>query len=81
MNKENKIARWGKRTVFALLVHLSITGIIWAFVIGLWFLSSASYESKGLQFGVLAILAFPFILDAPAILALLKFDSIRKLLS
>jgi hypothetical protein len=81
MNKKNRIAQWGKRTVFALLVHLSITGMIWALVVGLWVISGASYESKALQLGVLAILSLPFILDIPAIITLLKIDSIRKFLT
>lgn len=66
---------------FALFVHVVITGIIWAFVIGFWLLSNASYESKAVQFGVLAILVLPFILDAPALILLLKNGRLRELLS
>ncbi|HKK17517.1 MAG TPA: hypothetical protein VJ952_02450 [Opitutales bacterium] len=81
MNKENTMMRWTKRTIFALIVHALITAIIWAVVMGLWLASNGIYESKALQFGVLAILALPFILDIPAIFALTKIDTVKRFLA
>jgi uncharacterized membrane protein len=81
MSNRNKILRWFKWAVFAVIVHALISLVVWGLVLGVWFASKGSYESKALQLGVLAIVVLPLILDVPAILTLLKVKTIGKLLS
>jgi hypothetical protein len=76
-----KIIRFSAWLVVVCTAHVAVTYILFGIVIGIWFLVGRSYESRPLQFGVIAAFLLPFLSDYPVAKWTMSTSFMRRITS